>query len=169
MEKARKTTRLPGYDYSAPGAYFLTICTQGRKCLLSRIVGTGVLDGPLVELTPHGEVAEKYLRQLDAFYEDLCVESYVIMPNHIHLLLVIKESSSGPSGTPVPTSVQNSTVSRFLSTFKRFCNKEYGQNIWQYRSYDHVIRSEEDLRTVREYIAHNPSQWREDELYSETF
>ena len=167
MRKARKTTRLPGYDYSTPGAYFLTICTQDRKCLLSRIVGTGVLDGPLVELTPYGEVAEKYLRQLDAFYEDLCVDSYVIMPNHIHLLLVIKESSSGPSGTPVPTSVQNSTVSRFLSTFKRFCNKEYGQNIWQSRSYDHVVRDRADYDTRLAYIAHNPARWREDELYTE--
>lgn len=166
MEKARKTTRLPGYDYSTPGAYFLTICTQDRKCLLSRIVGTGVLDGPLVELTPYGEVAEKYLRQLDAFYEDLCVDSYVIMPNHIHLLLVIKESVLGPSGTPVPTSVQNSTVSRFLSTFKRFCNKEYGQNIWQSRSYDHVVRDRADYDTRLAYIAHNPARWREDELYT---
>lgn len=166
MEKARKTTRLPGYDYSAPGAYFLTICTQDRKCLLSRIVGTGVLDGPLVELTPYGAVAEKYLRQLNAFYEDLCVDSYVIMPNHIHLLLVIKGSASGPSGTPVPTKIQNSTVSRFLSTFKRFCNKEYGQNIWQSRSYDHVVRDRADYDTRLAYIAANPARWREDELYT---
>ena len=169
MEKTRKTTRLSGYDYSSPGAYFLTVCTQDRKCLLSRIVGTGVLDGPLVELTPYGEVAEKYLRQLDAFYENLCVDSYVIMPNHIHLLLVIQESAKGPSGTPVPTGrVQNSTVSRFLSTFKRFCNKEYGENIWQYRSYDHIVRDRADYETHLEYIRHNPARWREDELYSET-
>lgn len=174
--RKRKPTRLAGYDYSRPGAYFVTICTEGRKCILSRIVGTGVLDGPRLELTPHGAVAEKYLRQLNDFYENICVVDYVIMPNHIHLLLMIKEPSSkpsgtpvnGPSGTPVPTSVQNSVISRFLSTFKRFCNKEYGKNIWQSRSYDHIIRNQKDYETHLAYIAHNPSRWREDELYCET-
>ena len=164
----RKNTRLPGYDYNSPGAYFLTICTQDRKCILSRIVGTGVLDGPYVELTPYGIVAEKYLRQLNDFYEDLRVEDYVIMPNHIHLLLVIKNPpANGPAGTPVPTaaSVQNSMVSRFLSTFKRFCNKECGGNIWQYRSYDHIVRDREDYERHLAYILHNPTRWREDEFY----
>ena len=169
-QRKRKPTRLQGYDYSSPGAYFLTVCTKDRKCVLSRIVGTGVLDGPCVELTSHGVVAEKYLRQLDDFYEDISVDSYVIMPNHIHILLVVKDfPAKGPSGTPVPTGrVQNSTVSRFLSTFKRFCNKEYGENIWQYRSYDHIVRDRADYETHLEYIRHNPARWREDELYSET-
>ena len=160
----RKTVRLPGYDYSEKGAYFLTVCTENRKCLLSRIVGTGVLDGPKIELLPYGEIAAKYLRQLDEFYDDLSVESYVIMPNHIHILLMI--TGRGPSGTPVPT-VQNSTVSRFVSTFKRFCNKEYGENIWQSRSYDHVIRDREDLDRHLKYIYENPFGWQKDELFSE--
>ena len=127
-KKHRRTVRLPGYDYSTPGAYFLTICTENKKCILSRIVGTGVLDGPNTKLLPYGRIAEKYIRQLNDFYENICVESYVIMPNHIHILLRI--TGEGPSGRPVPTA-RNSTVSRFVSTFKRFCNKEYGKNIWQ--------------------------------------
>ncbi len=81
--KSRRTIRLPGYDYNTPGVYFLTICVENRKCLLSRIVGTGVLDGPDVKLLPYGEIAEKYIKQLNDFYNDLSVESYVIMPNHI--------------------------------------------------------------------------------------
>ena len=160
----RKPTRLQGYDYSTPGAYFLTLCTENRRCLLSRIVGTGVLDGPRVELLPHGIVAEKYIRQMNGFYGDIQVESYVIMPNHIHILLFV--TGEGPSRTPVPTR-QNSSVSRFISTFKRFCNKEYGENIWQYRSYDHIIRNQDDYDQHLKYIYENPFKWEADKLYSE--
>ena len=159
----RKNTRLAGYDYNTPGAYFLTVCTENRKCLLSRIVGTGVLDGPNIELLPCGKIVEKYISQLNDHYDYLSVESYVIMPNHIHILLRVLE---GPSGTPVPTR-QNSVVSRFVSTFKRFCNKEYGKNIWQARSYDHVIRDQADFDKHLQYIYENPFGWQKDELYWE--
>ena len=170
----RKTTRLQGYDYSTPGAYFLTLCTENRQCILSRIVGTGVLDGPPVpvppsilggpqiHLLPYGKIADKYIRQLHNFYDNISVESYVIMPNHIHILLFVKED--GPSRTPVPTT-QNSTVSRFISTFKRFCNKESNRNIWQSRSYDHVIRDQEDFDKHLKYIQENPAKWESDKLY----
>ena len=67
---------------------------------------------------------------------------------------------------PVPT-VQNSIPSRFVSTFKRFCNKEYGENIWQYRSYDHIIRNREDYEEHLRYIYENPVRWYYDELYTE--
>ena len=158
---ARKNTRLPDYDYNSAGAYFITICTENRQCILSRIVGTGVLDGPNVELTSYGKIAAKYLTQLNDFYDQLSVESYVIMPNHIHILLLVQE---GPLGTPAPTA-QNSVVSRFISTFKRFCNKEYGRNIWQSRSYDHVIRNQQDFDKHLQYIYENPFAWQKDELY----
>ncbi len=177
----RKTTRLKNFDYNNTGAVFLTICTQNRRCILSRIasvgtgvpdgpvnnlhlVGTGVPDGPFVELSQYGKIADKYINQLGNFYEYLSVERYVIMPNHIHIMLFI--SDGGPSGTPVPT-LQNSVVSRFVSTFKRFCNKEYGKNIWQARSYDHVIRNREDHDEHIKYICENPVRWYYDELYSE--
>ena len=103
--------------------------------MLSRVVGTGVPDGPQI---------------------DLSVESHVIMPGHIHIMLWVKgaesgpyrlppqtvtQDTNGPSGTPVPTTVQNSIPSRFVPAFKRFCNKEYGTSIWQYRSYDHIIKA----------------------------
>ena len=163
--KKRRTTRLQEYDYSTPGAYFLTLCTQDRRCLLSRIVGTGVPDVPNIELLPYGKVAVKYLHQLNDFYEHLSVESYVIMPNHIHILLMIR--NNGPSRTPVPTALQNSTISRFLSTFKRFCNKECGKNIWQSRSYDHIIRDQADFDRHLKYIYENPFKWEEDSLYTQ--
>ena len=164
--KNRKTTRLKGADYNHNQAVFLTICTKERQRLLSRIVGTGVPDGPKIELTECGEIADKYIRQLNAFYDNLSVESYVIMPNHIHIMLWVKGEENGPSGTPVPT-VQNSIPSRFMSTFKRFCNKEYGENIWQYRSNDHIVRNRQDYEEHLRYIYENPLRWQDDELYSE--
>ena len=95
--KKRKTTRLKCADYNRNQAVFLTICTKERRCVLSRIVGTGVLDGPQIELTKYGQIADKYIHQLSDFYDDLSVESYVIMPNHIHIMLWVKGAGNGPS------------------------------------------------------------------------
>ena len=164
--KKRKTTRLAGADYNRDQAVFMTICTKERKCILSRIVGTGVLDGPQIELTKYGPIVDKYIHQLHDFYEDLSIESYVIMPNHINIMLRVDGAENGPSRTPVPT-VQNSIPSRFVSTFKRFCNKEYGANIWQYRSNDHIIRNRQDYEEHLRYIYENPIRWLYDELYVE--
>ena len=80
--KKRKTPRYQSFDYNSVGVYFITICTQNRRCILSRIVGTGVLDCPQPELTRYGEIADKYIKQLNDFYEHLSVEKYVIMPSH---------------------------------------------------------------------------------------
>lgn len=97
----RKNIRLTQYDYSQNGAYFITICTKDRRHLLSKIhtVGAGVLDRPQVELLAHGVVADKYIRQIHDFYDWLSVDAYVIMPNHIHVLLRIE---NGRSRTPAP-------------------------------------------------------------------
>ena len=174
----RKPTRLKNYDYSSAGAYFITICTEERKKLLSEVfVGTGVLDGPLINLTDYGKIAEKHIKNMNTFYDNLSVINYIIMPNHIHLLIEIKETENwmknicgqrnnseenGPSGTPVPT---NSAIARFVSTFKRFCNKEYGKNIWQYRSNDHIIRNSDEYEKIWNYIEYNAVKWEEDCFY----
>ncbi len=176
----RKMPRLKNFDYNTTGAYFITICTKNRAELLSHIVGTGVPDCPYnIEFLPYGKTADKHIKQLNDFYDDISIDQYVIMPNHIHLLLSVR---NGQSGTPVPTNHEpifakkalvskdnkkaNSIVSRFVSTFKRFCNKEYGQNIWQDRFYDHVIRNREDYNEHVKYIYENPMNWYYDELYT---
>ena len=162
----RKPTRLKGYDYSTPGAYFITICVKDRKQLLSEIiVGTGVLDCPQNKLTPYGEIANRQLVNMSDFYENIKIDKYVVMPNHIHLLIRIVETdkSIGPSGTPVPT---NSLIAQFVSTFKRFCNKKYGKNIWQRSYHDHIIRGEKDYQKIWEYIDTNPLKWESDCFYN---
>ena len=161
----RKPTRLQNFDYNTTGAYFVTICTQNRTRILSRIVGVDVLGDPNnVELLSYGIVAEKYINQLNEFYDNITVDQYVIMPNHIHILLLVRDDGSPRTSTPTR---QTSAVSYFVSTFKRFCNKEYGENVWQRGFYDHVIRNREDYEKHVKYIYENPMRWYYDELYSE--
>ena len=163
----RKPTRLKEYDYSQNGAYFITICVKDRKQLLSNIVGDGVLDVPQNMLTWYGEIANKHINQMNDFYEDISVNKYVIMPNHIHLLLSIKDAESfslyGTSRTPSPT---NSKIAKFISTFKRYCNREYGNNIWQRSFHDHIIRGEKDYLKIWEYIDTNIIKWENDCFYT---
>ena len=159
----RKTIRLKEYDYNTPGVYFLTMCTENRRCILSRIVGTGVLDGPKIELLPCGEVVERILLQIGSFYKHILIEDFVIMPNHVHILLKITEDAAKENTI---STAQNTAVSRFVSTLKRFTHREWGGGIWQPRSYDHVIRDQDDFEIHRKYIKENPSGWEKDELYS---
>lgn len=162
----RKPLRKEGFDYDFCGVYFITICTQDRREILSQIVGVDVPDDPYdyqqIKLTDYGTIADKYVKQLNDFYNHLSIEWYVIMPNHIHILLNVLD---GTSRTSSPTK-QHSTVSQFVSTFKRFCNKEYGGNIWQRGYNDHIIRDREDYEKHVRYIVENPMNWYFDELYN---
>ena len=155
--KKRKTTRLEGADYNRNQAVFLTICTKERKCILSRIVGTGVLDGPQIELTKYGQIADKYIHQLNDFYDDLSVESYVIMPNHIHLLLQIHGGADGRS-------LIAPTISTVVRLMKSAASHEAGFALWQKGFYDHVIRSDADYLDCWQYIEGNPGK-REEKHY----
>ena len=162
----RERLRLKNFDYSTTGAYFVTICTKDRKRILSKIVGDDVLGVPTdVELLPHGQIADKYIKQFNDFYSNISIEQYVIMPNHIHILLLLSENGSPRTSTP--TARQTSTVSHFVSTLKRFCNKEYGYDIWQRGFYDHVVRNRNDFDEIIKYIYENPIRWIYDQLYND--
>ncbi len=161
----RKPTRLKKFDYNTTGAYFVTICTENRRKILSRIVGVDVLGDPNnIELLPHGKIADKYINQLNEFYAHINVVQHVIMPNHIHILLFVHDDGSPRTSTPTK---QTSAVSHFVSTFKRFSNKEYGGNVWQRGFNDHIIRNRDDYEEHVKYIYENPIRWHYDELYTE--
>ena len=157
----RKAPRLREWDYSTPGAYFLTICTAGKQCILSRIrtVGGGVLDAPKPELSAYGKIVEKTLLDIDRQYSYLSIDNYVIMPNHIHLLVSVTDN--GASGTPPPTAA-NEAIPKMVSTLKRFTNKACGVQLWQRSFHDHIIRSEKDYLEIWQYIDSNPARWVED-------
>ncbi|MBQ6848667.1 MAG: transposase [Clostridia bacterium] len=166
----RKKNRLPEHLYNENGVYFITICTEHHRNILCDIttpeinaVGAGVPDRPQIQLSRHGAIADAYIRFINDFYPNLSVDKYIIMPNHIHLLLRI--DNDGRSGTPAPTK-GNSTIAQFVSTLKRFCNKEYGENIWQRSYHDHIIRNQEDYAEIWQYIENNPRKWALDCYYT---
>ena len=166
----RKPNRLPEYDYSQNGAYFITFCTEGKQKLLSEIVGDGVLDVPTVQLTTYGKILDELLQAVNAHYKGICLEKYIIMPNHVHFIVFINteeidDPCNGTSRTPSPT---NATIPRLVSTLKRLTNRKIGKNIWQRSYYDHVIRDENDFLRIWNYIDGNPSKWQEDCYYLES-
>lgn len=158
----RKPTRLGYYDYSTPGAYFLTLCVQDHKCLLGSIVGGGALDAPHVLLSAKGKIVEKYIISGNRC-QGIRVDKYVIMPNHIHLLVFVDETASG--GTSKAPSPTNAVISHFISTLKRFCHRDMGEKIFQRSYHDHIIRNEKDYQRIWTYIDGNPARWKEDCFY----
>ncbi len=173
--KKRKQMRYESIDYSTSGAYFITICTNERRKILSAInsVGDGVLDVPQVELSAIGKIVDEQIAEINNIYKNVTIDQYVIMPDHVHLIIILNEGlDSGMSRTPSPTNVcvdaanadksnirQNEQIPKIVSAFKRFVNKKIGENIWQ-RSYnDHAIRNSKDYDGVRKYIYENPIKW----------
>ena len=170
----RKPNRLSYYNYSTPGAYFITLCVKDKKCLLGRIVGGGTFDAPQLCPSKAGIVAERYILSGNRI-PGISVDKYVIMPNHIHLILIVEERCGGTSRAPSPTGAEggtsrapsptNQAIPHFVSTYKRFCNKDLGENIFQRSYHDHVIRNERDYLRIWQYIDTNPAKWQEDCFY----
>ena len=159
----RKRLRLEQYDYSSPGAYFVTFCTKDRQCILSDItVGADALGGPRVALTDKGRIVEKYILSTDNI-PGMHVDKYVIMPNHVHLLLSV-DPGNGPPGASAPTMA---IVPDAISALKRLVNRALGENIWQRSYHDHVIRNDSDYREIWNYIDTNPAKWHEDCFFAE--
>ncbi len=167
-ELNRKLPRLKGFDYSQNGVYFVTFCVKDRHCVLSTIVGSDALgapcgnaaisvnddpNAPMVYLKPYGCIVENEIIKMNRIYDNVEVINFVIMPNHVHLLVRI---SNGASRATLPT---QSVLSTYVGTLKRFCNKAFGRKIWQASYYDHIIRDDEDLFYHWQYINENPKKW----------
>ncbi len=137
----RKRLRLSDYDYSKEGYYFITICTKGRNCVLSNIV-FDTNNAAILQLRPYGEIAESYIKTIPG------IDKYVIMPNHIHMIV---RKTNGKS------------IVSDIRSFKGLVTKRIGERIWQASYYDHIIRNEKDYQEKWRYIAENPARWKDDE------
>ena len=156
----RKQNRLTKYDYSTPNAYFITICTENRKNLFWTDVGA-IIDRPKnAPLTNLGIIAQRSVEDIPKHYPAISVDHYVIMPNHIHLLLQINTDANGRS-------MIAPTISTVVRLMKGTVSKQAGFAIWQKGFYDHVIRNVEDYNEIYKYIYENPMRWQFDELYTE--
>ncbi len=186
----RKQIRLTEFSYSENRIYFITICSKDRKQTFGKVVGYGACDVPMVALSAYGNVIEKYIHLMDNKYDNVFIDHYVIMPNHLHMMIVVSSpceteqdktlrvSYFGTSQAPYPTenndikctlhsndSRANEIIPKFISLFKRYCNHEIGHNIWQRRYYDHVIRNYQEYLNVYNYIDNNPAHWAQDKYY----
>lgn len=152
----RKRNRLPNYDYSTNGYYFITICSKYRK----RIFGS--VPNPSENRTVYsklGFVIEKHILNISNHYSNVTVEKYVIMPNHIHLIIII--------GCNVSVSSEKHNLSNIIGLFKSGVSKEIGHSCWQRSFHDHVIRIQREYEKIWRYIDVNPALWHKDCFFDE--
>lgn len=167
----RKTIRLKGYDYSQAGAYFVNICTQNRECLFGKVV-----EGEMV-INEVGLMIQSVWDELPRYYSSVDVDAFVVMPNHIHGILVLTDFIVGAGLRACPDGGQPQGVAPTLSLpdvvhrFKSFTNNRYQHGVnrnswrpfpgrlWQRNYYEHIIRNEDELNRVRRYIVENPLKW----------
>lgn len=142
----RKSLRLKQFDYASVNYYFVTICTWNKKCLFGNA-------GQLNEL---GKIAEQGLLNIESHFPGVRIDKYVIMPNHVHAILVIEKAGSN--------------ISVVLGQYKSFVSKQIhvdhpNLHIWQASFHDHIIRSQTAYEQIWLYIHSNPSNWEKDCFY----
>jgi REP element-mobilizing transposase RayT len=158
---SRKPNRLEGYDYSKNGTYFITICLKDNKELLGQIdVRANCVRQQLSE---HGIVVYNEILKLSETYNTVEIRKYVVMPNHLHMIIMICDNGPIPDGrtqfAPTPT------ISRIIKQFKGSVTKQIGFSIWQRSFHDHIIRNEKDYLKIWQYIDDNPMKWQDDCYY----
>jgi putative transposase len=171
----RHSLRLIGYDYSQAGAYFVTICTQGKKCLFGEII-----DGEM-RLSESGQGARLEWLKTAVLRPDTALDEFSIMPNHIHGIIILRGMGiEGPVCRGTARCAQEPMINNFgqllnnsipaivrayKSAVTKLVNELRGTSgvpVWQRNYYEHIIRNEEDLNNVRQYIEYNPAKWAED-------
>ena len=171
-----ESCRLKGWDYAQAGYYFITICTKNR------IDYFGKIENGKIHLSHVGEIVKEEWIKTAMIRKNVILDEFIIMPNHIHGIIFINnyERTNEPikfgkivavetSRRDVTTAklLQPNSIGSIICQFKSICtkkiNKQYGQNyfFWQDRYYDHVIREEQSLYKIREYIFNNPIKWKE--------
>ena len=154
----RRSIRLPGYDYSQPGAYFVTICTHQRECTF------GTVQDRTVFLSQLGAIVEQCWCALSGYFRFIELDAFAVMPNHLHGIVIMKDygqaNVGGSSGTR-PRSL-GSIIQNFKSISTRKMKQAFqssAAHIWQRSYYERVIRDQAELNNVRRYIETNPDRW----------
>ena len=162
----RKSIRIQGYDYAQDGAYFVTICTYNRDCLFGEI-------NPEMVLNPFGIIVRDAWQNTSVIRPGILLDEFVIMPNHIHGIIIIRRGVSqyaptmAPPYPPTPSFRSPSqTIGAIVRGFKSSTTKQINQirgtpglPVWQRNYHEHIIRNEEELHRIREYIITNAQNW----------
>ena len=146
---SRKNIHLKQSVYEENGLYFITICTRDKQCLL------GFIEDDFLHPTETGNIVTEEIHALENSRPGLTIPQFVVMPNHIHLLVARERTARGK----IPT------LERFIGMLKANVTKRCGASIWQRGYYDHIVRTENDLVQIREYIRNNPRKWELDQEY----
>ena len=168
----RRSLRLKDYDYSLEGAYFITICTHNRQCFWGKVVDNEI------HLHDWGRVVESEWWQTTILRPYVMLDAYVVMPNHFHAIFFLDNQERAtqrvaPTGEKSGAGLKPASVGSIVGQFKSQVTKRiialWGPQkgpIWQRNYYEHVVRDEDDLNRIREYIQNNPIGWLEDEYYA---
>ena len=161
----RRSIRLRGYDYRGAGIYFVTLCTASRACLFGDVVDDEM------RLHPIGAIVREEWLRTPELRPSVELDEYVVMPNHVHGLLVINDAGPMRASTetrPVkglmPGSV-GAIVGQFKSVTTKRVRREFGQagrRLWQRNYFERIVRDEEALDRIRRYIIANPANWAKD-------
>jgi REP element-mobilizing transposase RayT len=138
---ARKRLRLPGYDYATAGSYFVTVVARDGLCLFGDVIDDDV------ELSPIGEIVRRAAEGIATFHAGVDLDAFVVMPNHVHAIVGIDRRRRPP---PVPAVV---------GAFKARASRGADRALWQRGYHDRIIRDEQELAALREYIETNPLRW----------
>ncbi len=167
--KSRQSTRLNNYDYSSNGYYFITICSRDRKNLFGQL--KNAVGAPLacarhdnIELSHLGQIIDKQWNDLIIHYENIILDDYIIMPNHIHGIIIVNkraEASAAPTISQIIRSFKSRSAMEYLKIIKKN-NLNVSGKIWQRSFYDHIIRNRRSLNVIKEYIQNNPVNWEND-------
>ncbi len=155
----KSRNRLEGYDYSQSNYYYVTICTGNQKEWFGKIENNQIL------LNYHGQIVKQQWQWLAKQYSYIELDEYVVMPNHIHGILIMNDSIR----TGLDLSLHKiKSLSSLIGAFKTTSSKLIHQNglsgfTWQRSFYDHIIRNDKSLDKIREYISNNPLKWDDDE------
>ncbi len=148
-----KEHRLRDFNYSAEGSYMITFNTMNRNPVLSRITTqTGAPEDAYAVLTEIGETVEKSILEIPKHYKNVSVDHYVIMPDHVHIMVSFSEDE-------VMKDLAHSKLSNIVHALKRVVTKQLGYSIWQLDFYDQVVFSEKEYDAFRMYIEDNPKVW----------
>ena len=145
----RRSIRLQGYDYKKEGAYFVTICTLQRQNLF------GEINSGEMQLNVIGQIVSAIWEKIPCHYSNVELDEFILMPDHLHGIIVITELNENTSS--LSTIIQNfkSISSRKINRI----NKNSGMSIWQRNYYERIVRCEQELQNLREYIQNNPVKW----------
>lgn len=154
----RKPNRLKKYDYSQKDAYFITICTKNRQKTLWNVGASFGRPKEFPQLSEYGTIIKNEISRIGEIYDNyVTIDKFVIMPNHIHMIILLHGNNGRPKVAP--------TLSRIMQQFKGSVTKQMGFSLWQKLYHDHIIRNEREYQKIWRYIDTNPLKWEEDCFY----